>query len=295
MFMAQSNYSLGVSNQAEPAGLLASATLMLLTGLVLFSATTFGWRMLAGSDDLVTSVVAGDGAPMSVAPTPQASRIPESTPPAPTTVPTSTTQEAPAEDDAAAEIAALLTRVRILADRPQIPGYERDCGPGEGCVFGTEWTDATNVPDGHNGCDTRNDVLANALTNVTFSSSSPDCDVVGGTLTDPYTGTVMDYATEGSEIHIDHMFPLAAAWDLGAASWTLERRTEFANDTAVELIAVQGTANMSKGDSTPASWLPPLKDFRCTYVTRFLTAAVAYDLAITEADQTVIGHVAAKC
>lgn len=260
---------------------------MLLTGLVLLSVATFGWRLLAGTNDLVASVA--------TRPPPQSTGSPEPTPTASTTTPSSTTQDASPGDGPAAEIATLLAQVRILAERPQVPGYERDCGPDDGCVFGTEWTDATNAPDGHNGCDTRNDVLARALTNVTFSSSSPDCDVVGGTLTDPYTGTVMDYATEGSEIHIDHVIPLAAAWDLGAASWTLERRTEFANDTTLELIAVQGAANMSKGDSTPASWLPPLKASRCGYVTRYLTVAVAYDLAITDADQTVIGYVAAKC
>lgn len=283
-----------MTDEGEPAGFLASAAVVLLTGLVLLSATTFGWRMLEGTGDLVASTPTGGGNPVATRPAPQRSESPASTPSAPTT-PTSTAESALPTQGPGSEIAALLTQVNILAMRPQIPGYDRDCGPEGACVFGTDWTDATNGPDGRNGCDTRNDVLAQALTNVKFSVRSPACDVVGGTLTDPYTGTVMDYATEGSEIHIDHMFPLAAAWDLGAASWTLERRIDFANDTAFELIAVQGTANMSKGDSTPASWLPPLKAYRCTYVTRYLTVAVAYDLAITQADKTVIRHVAAKC
>lgn len=195
----------------------------------------------------------------------------------------------------AAQIQVLLRQVRVVAQRPQVPGYDRDCGPGDGCVFGTAWSDATDAVDGHNGCDTRNDVLAKALTDVRFSERSPECDVVGGTLSDPYTGAVMDYATQGSQIHVDHLIPLAAAWDLGAASWPVDRRVEFANDTAVELIAVQGTANLSKGDSTPASWLPPLKSYRCSYVTLYLRASVAYDLPITAADKTVITHVAARC
>lgn len=236
---------------------------------MLVSVVTFGWRMVTGTLDLGARAAPDDSA--------------------------STAESPVASATSAAEINGLLSQVRILPKRPQLPGYERDCGPTDGCVFGTEWTDATDAVDGHNGCDTRNDVLAEALADVRFSERSPDCDVVGGTLTDPYTGTVMDYATEGSQIHIDHLFSLAAAWDLGAASWPLERRVEFANDTTVELLAVQGTANMSKGDSTPASWLPPLKTYRCTYVTRYLTVAVTYDLALTEADKTVIGYVAAKC
>ena len=104
----------------------------------------------------------------------------------------------------------------------------------------------------------------------------------------------MDYATEGSQIHVDHLFPLAAAWDLGAATWPLEQRSRFANDTSVELLAVNGGANQSKGDSTPASWLPPVKPYRCEYVVRFLTVAAAYELAITEADVRVIAAVQRK-
>ena len=136
-----------------------------------------------------------------------------------------------------------------------------------------------------------NDVLREQLIDVAFKAGSHHCDVVAGHFTDPYTGVNMDYATEGSQIHVDHLFPLAAAWDLGAGGWTLAERSRFANDTELELLAVNGSANMSKGDSTPASWLPPAKPYRCEYVTRYLKVAVAYDLAITEADRTAISFV----
>ena len=188
----------------------------------------------------------------------------------------------------------LLEQVRVVEDRPDVAGYDRDCGPGDGCVFGTEWSDDTDAPDGRDGCDTRNDVLAASLTDVRYSVRSPDCDVVGGTLVDPYTAVTMDYTTEGSQIHVDHLFPLAAAWDLGAATWTPAERSRFANDTALELVAVNGTANLQKGDSTPASWLPPNKAYRCTYVTTYLEVAVAYDLAVTTADVGVIEPVLRK-
>ncbi len=185
-------------------------------------------------------------------------------------------------------VRTLLAEARVVARQPDVPGYERDCGPGDGCVFGTEWTDDSDAPDGHNGCDTRNDVLGASLLDVAFAPGSNDCDVVAGLLLDPYTGIEMDYAGEGSQIHVDHLFPLAAAWDLGAADWSLSRRTRFANDTSLELVAVQGTANLQKGDSTPASWLPPRRPFRCAYVAAYLEVAVAYDLAVTEADVRVI-------
>ena len=193
-----------------------------------------------------------------------------------------------------AAVRGLLARARVVERRPDVGGYDRDCGPGDGCVFGTEWSDDTDAPDGHNGCDTRNDVLGAALLDVGFDPGSHGCDVVAGRLVDPYTGTTMDYATEGSRIHVDHLFPLAAAWDLGAADWTPARRARFANDTDLELLAVQGTANLQKGDSTPASWLPPRHGYRCAYVAAYLTVAEAYDLALTAADVRVIEAVARK-
>ncbi|CAN5401367.1 HNH endonuclease family protein [soil metagenome] len=198
------------------------------------------------------------------------------------------------DDDRAARVQALLVAARVIERQPDVPGYDRDCGPGDGCVFGTAWSDDTDAPQGHNGCDTRNDVLAASLTEVAFKAGSDDCDVVAGLLVDPYTGTSMDYATEGSQIHVDHLFPLAAAWDLGASTWPLARRARFANDTAYELIAVQGTANLQKSDSTPASWLPPNKPYRCAYVTAYLEVADAYDLAVTAADVRVIEAVVRK-
>ncbi|QCW51264.1 HNH endonuclease [Nocardioides dongxiaopingii] len=201
---------------------------------------------------------------------------------------------APSPTPGADRTRELLGLVRVVARRPDVPGYDRECGADGGCVFGTEWSDDTDAPDGHNGCDTRNDVLGASLRDVRYSERSPDCDVVAGTLDDPYTGARIDYATEGSQIHVDHLFPLAAAWDLGAAGWTPAQRARFANDTALELVAVDGTANLQKGDSTPASWLPPAKAYRCTYVTSYLEVAHAYDLAITDADVRVIEPVLRK-
>ena len=197
---------------------------------------------------------------------------------------TTTTGDGSVADD----VRRLLAEVRRVDRRPDVPGYDRDCGPGDGCVFGTEWSDDTAAPLGRNGCDTRNDVLAASLAGVRFSERSPTCDVVGGLLRDPYTGTVIDYATDGSQIHVDHLFPLAAAWDLGAARWTPQERATFANDPELELLAVSGSANLSKGDSTPASWLPPYRPYRCAYVTAYLEVALAYDLAVTAADVRVI-------
>lgn len=259
-----------------------------MTALALVAAAcvlVFGWQRLDATD---SAAATGGGAP-------SADGDHQSAPaPPPQSYPTESHESATTRSRSgysATGIDELLTKVRIVAARPHVPGYDRDCGPGHGCVFGTDWSDDTDAPDGHNGCDTRDDVLREQLIGVAFKADSHHCDVVAGHLADPYTGVDMDYATEGSQIQVDHIFPLAAAWDLGASGWTLNERSRFANDTELELLAVNGSANMSKGDSTPASWLPPVKSFRCEYVSRYLGVAVAYGLEITEADRTVIEFV----
>lgn len=105
----------------------------------------------------------------------------------------------------------------------------------------------------------------------------------------------MQYATEGSQIQIDHLVALATAWRTGAAHWPLSRRMRFANDTRLELLAVSGSANESKGDSSPGHWLPINRGFRCTFVSRYLRVVQAYDLAITSSDAASIRVTAGGC
>lgn len=49
------------------------------------------------------------------------------------------------------DIAALLQQVRVIDRLPDVDGYDRGCGKGEGCVFGPAWND----PLDHSGCDAR--------------------------------------------------------------------------------------------------------------------------------------------
>ncbi|MFC7449567.1 HNH endonuclease family protein [Rhodococcus daqingensis] len=195
-----------------------------------------------------------------------------------------------------AQIEQLLAAVRIVDGRTKAGGYERGCRAGQACVFGPAWSDDHAGPGGHDGCDTRNNVLARDLTEVRFRSGSRDCVVVAGVLADPYTGRSLRFSKNAAkDVQIDHIYPLAAAWDLGAARWPAERRLEFANDITYNLLAVDGAVNQSKGDSTPAEWLPPDPGHHCYYAGKYLTTAVHYDLPVTAADQDALSRVAATC
>ncbi|GAA5068181.1 HNH endonuclease family protein [Nocardia callitridis] len=196
----------------------------------------------------------------------------------------------------AAELTLLLARVRVVSERPFPGGYERDCTAGRGCVFGQAWTDDTDAPGGHDGCDTRNNVLNRQLTEVTYRQHTRDCVVVSGTLADPYSGRRIDFTkARAKAVQIDHVYPLAAAWDMGAARWPLARRVRFANDIEFNLLAADGAANQAKGDKTPARWLPPWPEGHCFYAGKYLTTAIQYDLPITTADKSALQKIRRRC
>lgn len=182
----------------------------------------------------------------------------------------------------AAITAALLVAV-ITGLPPSTPGYERSCAPGAGCVFGPAWTDDSDgVEWGHNGCDTRNDILRRDLSNVQIKPGTDGCLVLSGTLTDPYSGAQVPFerGAESAQVQIDHVFPLSQAWNRGAAGWTLARRVSFANDP-LNLIATSATENSTKSDKMPGQWSPGTPGGRCLYVSRFAQVADRYSLAVT--------------
>lgn len=185
-------------------------------------------------------------------------------------------------------IMQMLDHAQVVNERPNPPGYDRDCGPGDGCVFGTAWKDVDR-----NGCDTRNDVLGMQLTEVVFKPGTRQCKVKSGKLRDPYSGNNLLYPQE--PVEVDHVMPLAYAWDMGAVGWTVEQRTRFANDP-LNLLATSRGNNRAKSDKSPAEWIGHVAPTeRCGYADRFLTVALAYHLPITRADADSLRAAAARC
>ncbi|MDR1999496.1 MAG: HNH endonuclease family protein [Frankiaceae bacterium] len=189
-----------------------------------------------------------------------------------------------------AEARAQLGRLSVVAARPHVSGYQRACGPEQGCTFGNGW-----MPSGQGaGCTTRDLVLASQLSKIKYANGSR-CHVVAGALADPYTGTKIQLtpASPGA-VQIDHIFPLAAAFDLGAAKWPQSQRNQFAQDLD-ELVAVSGSANAAKGDSTPGEWMPAAVSYRCSYAARYVAVAAKYSLSITKADEAALSAALSRC
>lgn len=165
-------------------------------------------------------------------------------------------------------------------------------------AFGDAWTDDNDAPGGHNGCDTRDDILNRDLVDKTYVSIKrcPDA-VATGTLHDPYTNDVIAFtrgAHTGEAVQIDHIVPLSYSWDQGAWNWTPEMRIRFANDPA-NLLAVQGQANQDKGDKQPALWMPPNAAFQCQYAMQFIAVLRGYGLPVDGPSVSVLRHAAGTC
>ena len=141
---------------------------------------------------------------------------------------------------------AALTTLDGLPVKGRAPktGYDRD-------AFGPAWSDDVDVSLGHNGCDTRNDVLRRDLVAERLKAGTRGCVVVSGTLADPYTGRTHHlrpgtrHVVEGADR--PRRRPRRRLADTGAQQLTATERRTLANDP-LNLLAVDGPTNSAKGD-----------------------------------------------
>ncbi|GGV85505.1 hypothetical protein GCM10010294_65160 [Streptomyces griseoloalbus] len=155
-------------------------------------------------------------------------------------------------------------------------GYNRDLFP--------HWITVSGA------CNTRETVLKRDGSNVQTDSS---CYATSGSWYSPYDGATW---TAASDVDIDHLVPLAEAWDSGAGAWTTSRRQAFANDlTRPQLLAVTDNVNQSKGDQDPATWMPSRTAYRCTYVRAWVQVKYYYGLSVDLAEKTALQNHLAGC
>ncbi|AOZ73339.1 hypothetical protein BK816_08695 [Boudabousia tangfeifanii] len=176
--------------------------------------------------------------------------------------------------------AELTQEVAEAFERIEVRQNDREAGPYRREVFGKAWAD-----ENHNGCDTRNDVLARDLGQVKFARGN--CKVASGVLAEPYTGEIWQFQRgpkTSDLIQIDHVVALGDAWRSGAWRWELPKRQRFANDP-LNLLAVSGQANQDKGSAPANLWLPPNQAFHCDYVLRQIAVKSKWGLNATKAEK----------
>jgi len=182
---------------------------------------------------------------------------------------------------ASTKATAALGKLAVKGRAPKT-GYDRE-------LFSDGWGDIGQ-------CDLRNFVLARDLRNVVWRSGE-NCIVETGVLQDPYTGKKINFkrgVSTSIKVQIDHVIAVSDAWQKGAQKLDANSRYKFYNDP-MNLLAVDGPTNSSKGDSDAASWLPPNKAYRCAYVSRQIAVKAKYKLWVTSAEKDAMSKVLTSC
>ncbi|MFF7127204.1 DUF1524 domain-containing protein [Streptomyces sp. NPDC008240] len=149
------------------------------------------------------------------------------------------------------------------------------------------WVDADK-----DGCNTRSEVLKAEA--VIAPEQGPKCALTGGEWYSPYDDR---YIKGPGGLDIDHLVPLAEAWDSGASAWTAKEREAYANDLGDNraLIAVSATSNRSKADQDPGTWLPPASGYRCQYVTDWIADKTRWGLSADTTEQAALTEELSQC
>lgn len=187
----------------------------------------------------------------------------------------------PAAAQAATATNALIA-VESLVVKGKAPktGYERS-------LFSDGWGDISN-------CDVRNFILKRDLKSVKLRDA---CKVDTGVLIDPYTAKRINFkygVGTSSAVQIDHVVALSDAWQKGAQQLDAAKRYQLYNDP-LNLLAVDGPTNSSKGDSDASAWLPPNKAYRCAYVARQVAVKLKYRIWVIEAEKAAFKRVLSTC
>jgi len=179
---------------------------------------------------------------------------------------------------------AVLETLPVKGRAPKT-GYSRG-------AFGQSWADVDR-----NGCDTRNDILKRDLTSIVYKPKTRNCVVLSGTLIDRYSGETINFVrgnVSSMEVQIDHVVALSNSWQTGAFKLSIAQRTALANDP-LNLFAVKGRLNSQKGDGDAATWLPPMKSFRCAYVAQQIAVKAKYSLWVVPPEKAAMLAILAQC
>ncbi|MGV4891417.1 HNH endonuclease family protein [Streptomyces viridosporus] len=176
-------------------------------------------------------------------------------------------------------LAEAVTRLPVATESRD--GYSRDSF--------RHWNTGLDPAD---GCNTRSEVLLDEA--IEAPAVGAGCRLTGGRWWSYYDAT---WVTSASNLDIDHMVPLAEAWDSGASAWSAGRREAYANDQGApqSLVAVTARSNRSKADQDPAQWLPPAADVHCRYAAEWVATKLRWHLAVDTTERAALHGLANAC
>lgn len=158
-------------------------------------------------------------------------------------------------------------------------GYDRD-------LF-RHWVDADR-----DGCHTRAEVLLEEA--IVPPMVGTRCALAGGVWHSYYDGVEQ---TDPRALDIDHMVPLAEAWDSGASAWSAQDRQDYANDLddSRSLVAVTARENRSKADQDPAEWMPTDPAAHCRYLGEWVAVKTRWALTVDADEALALRDMTAVC
>jgi hypothetical protein len=141
-----------------------------------------------------------------------------------------------------------------------------------------------------NGCDSRKAVIISEA--IVKPIIEKGCVIKGGEWLSIYDSVKV---IDAGKLDVDHMVPLAEAWDSGASAWDDKKRELYANDQTdtIHLIAVTGASNRSKSDRDPAEWMPTNEKYKCQYIMNWVSIKIRWSLSVDEKELFAIKSI--KC
>ena len=182
------------------------------------------------------------------------------------------------------------TTTVISVDYPQltiseisssIPEYDRD-----------DWN---HWIDENGDCqNTRHEVLIEESFETVTYTNDTFCSVGTGKWYGNYTG---QYYYNASELDIDHFIPLKNAHQSGGYNWSSAKKEEFANYRLDpdNLIAVNLSANRSKGAKGPDEWKPSNTEYWCEYAYDWIRIKDYWNLTATQAEWDALVSMIETC
>ena len=162
-----------------------------------------------------------------------------------------------------------------------IPEYDRD-----------DWN---HWIDENGDCqNTRHEVLIEESFETVIYTSDTYCSVSTGKWYGNYTG---QYYYNASELDIDHFIPLKNAHQSGGYNWSSEKKEEFANYRLDpdNLLAVNLSANRSKGAKGPDEWKPSNTEYWCEYAYDWIRIKHYWNLTATQAEWDALVSMIETC
>ena len=158
-----------------------------------------------------------------------------------------------------------------------------DRHPYERSLFGVGWADL----DGD--CQ---DTRAEVLVRDSLVPVAKGCKVSRGKWLSYYDNVTW---TRSFEVQIDHLVPLAEAWDSGAYRWNAQTRLRYANDLGDRQALVPTTTalNYAKLADDPSRFIPAIS--ACRYILSWIAVKLRWNLSVDRAEHNAIASVAKSC